>query len=172
MTTQATETKKRPIDEARERLKLLSLEVKDLVDDETFYTINDAIVETLYKDESHRIFKSYRQWKKEGQQVRKGEKAFLLWARPKQIQKPMAEAPPENLEEMIKYFPIAYLFSNAQVDPIGEDSEADAEQAANPCLLITFFAARVYLWSDFSRLFSNPQTICTQRRKENEVNWR
>lgn len=132
MTTPATETKKRPIDEARERLKLLSLEVKDLVEDETFYTINDAIVETLYKDETHRIFKSYRQWKKEGQQVRKGEKAFLLWARPKQIQKPMAEAPPENLEEMIKYFPIAYLFSNAQVDPIDGDDETQTEQGEPP----------------------------------------
>ncbi|MDL5051508.1 ArdC-like ssDNA-binding domain-containing protein [Oscillatoria amoena NRMC-F 0135] len=132
MTTPATETKKRPIDEARERLKLLSLEVKDLVEDETFYTINDAIVETLYKDETHREFKSYRQWKKEGKQVRKGEKAFLLWARPKQIQKPIAEAPPENLEEMIKYFPIAYLFSNAQVDPIDGDDETQTEQGEPP----------------------------------------
>lgn len=128
MTTHSTENAKRPIDEARERLKLLSLEVKDLVEDETFYTINDAIVETLYKDETHREFKSYRQWRKEGHQVRKGEKAFLLWARPKQIQKPLTEAPPENLEEMIKYFPIAYLFSNAQVDPIGGENETHAEQ--------------------------------------------
>ena len=126
MTANNTEPKKRPIDEARERLKLLSLEVKDLVDDETFYTINDAIVETLYKDETHREFKSYRQWKKEGYQVRKGEKAFLLWARPKQIQKPIEEAKPEDLEEMIKYFPIAYLFSNAQVDPI-EDTAQDQD---------------------------------------------
>jgi antirestriction protein ArdC len=124
MTTENTEQKKRPIDEARERLKLLSLEVKDLVDDETFYTINDAIVETLYKDETHREFKSYRQWKKEGHQVKKGEKAFLLWAKPKQIQKPMEEGKTaEDLEEMIKYFPIAYLFSNAQVDPIGDNPE-------------------------------------------------
>ena len=127
MTTENKEPKKRPIDEARERLKLLSLEVKDLVDDETFYTINDAIVETLYKDETHREFKSYRQWKKEGYQVKKGEKAFLLWARPKQIQKPIEEAKPEDLEEMIKYFPIAYLFSNAQVDPITESEETEGQ---------------------------------------------
>lgn len=128
MTTETTEPKKRPIDEARERLKLLSLEVKDLVEDGTFFTINDAIVETLYKDDTHRIFKSYRQWKKEGHQVRKGEKAFLLWARPKEIQKPIAEAiTAEDLENMMKYFPIAYLFSNAQVDPAA-DSEENSEQ--------------------------------------------
>jgi hypothetical protein len=128
MTTENTAPKKRPIDEARERLKLLSLEVKDLVDDETFYTINDAIMETLYKDETHREFKSYRQWKKEGFQVKKGEKAFLLWARPKQIQKPIEEAKPEDLEEMIKYFPIAYLFSNAQIDPIGGTAQSQENE--------------------------------------------
>jgi hypothetical protein len=135
MTTTAEKTKElkeknepRPIDQARERLKLLSLEVKDLVDDETFYTINDAIVETLYKDETHREFKSYRQWKKEGNQVKKGEKAFLLWARPKQIQKPIEEAKPEDLEEMIKYFPIAYLFSNAQVESIGDTAQSQENE--------------------------------------------
>lgn len=128
MTTHNTENPKRPIDEARERLKLLSLEVADLVADGTFFTINDAIVETLYKDETHRIFKSYRQWKKEGHQVRKGEKAFLLWARPKEIQKPIENGTTaQELEEMIKYFPIAYLFSNAQVDPAGDNEEASGQ---------------------------------------------
>lgn len=128
MTTENTEPKKRPIDEARERLKLLSLEVADLVAQKMFFTINDAIVETLYKDETHRIFKSYRQWKKEGHQVRKGEKAFLLWARPKEIHKPIAEATTaEDLENMIKYFPIAYLFSNAQVDPAGDNEEGNGQ---------------------------------------------
>lgn len=128
MTTENTEPKKRPIDEARERLKLLSLEVKDLVEDGTFFTINDAIVETLYKSDEHRIFKSYRQWKKEGHQVRKGEKAFLLWARPKEIQKPIAEATAEDLENMMKYFPIAYLFSNAQIDPAADGEEASEQE--------------------------------------------
>ena len=129
MTTENTEPKKRPIDEARERLKLLSLEVADLVEQGMFFTINDAIVETLYKDETHRIFKSYRQWKKEGHQVRKGEKAFLLWARPKEIQKPIENGTTaQELEEMIKYFPIAYLFSNAQVDPAGDTGEANTQE--------------------------------------------
>lgn len=133
MTTETPEPKKRPIDEARERLKLLSLEVKDLVEDGTFYTINDAIVETLYKDDTHREFKSYRQWKKEGRQVRKGEKAFLLWAKPRQINKPAEQTTaPDDFEEMIKYFPIAYLFSNAQLEPQeegGSESDPQPEQA-------------------------------------------
>jgi hypothetical protein len=121
--------KKRPIDIARENLKLLSLEVKDLVEDGTFFTINDAIMETLYKNETHKEFKSYRQWKNEGYQVNKGEKAFLLWAKPKQINKPMEENPTdEEWEEMLKFFPIAYLFSNAQVTEIGEENREEAKE--------------------------------------------
>ncbi len=123
-----TDNPKRPIEIARENLKLLSLEVLDLVQSGTFLSINDAIVETLYKDETNKEFKSYRQWKKEGYQVKKGEKAFLLWARPKQIQKPMEEGKKsEDLEDMVKYFPIAYLFSNAQVDSMKNNENETQE---------------------------------------------
>lgn len=128
-----SEQEKRPIDIARESLKLLSLEVKDLVEDGTFFTINDAIMETLYKDNTHREFKSYRQWKKEGYQVNKGEKAYLLWAKPKQIQKPIEEGTSsEDLDEMLKYFPIAYLFSNAQVDSVEEEAEQEPSEEPPP----------------------------------------
>jgi hypothetical protein len=124
--TNDSDQEKRPIDIARENLKLLSLEVKDLVEDGTFFSINDAIMETLYKDDTHREFKSYRQWKKDGYQVKKGEKAYLLWAKPKQIQKPIEEGKSsEDLDEMVKYFPIAYLFSNAQVNNIEAEQEAE-----------------------------------------------
>lgn len=124
-----TDTPKRPIEIARENLKLLSLEVLDLVQSGTFLSINDAIVETLYKDDTNREFKSYRQWRKEGYQVRKGEKAFLLWARPKQIQKPMEEGKEdESFEEMVKYFPIAYLFSNVQVDSMEKGNEVEVQE--------------------------------------------
>ena len=135
MTTTEKESKqeKRPIDIARENLKLLSLEVKDLVEDGTFFTINDAIMETLYKDEANKEFKSYRQWKKDGYQVNKGEKAYLLWAKPKQIQKPIEEGKSnEDLDEMLKYFPIAYLFSNAQVDSIEEEAEQEPSEEPKP----------------------------------------
>lgn len=119
-----TAENKNKAQEARETLKALSQEVYDLVEAGTFTTVNDAIMETLYKNGTHREFKSYRQWKKDGFQVRKGEKAFLLWARPKDIEV-MQEEPQEG--EVAKFFPIAHLFSNAQVEPI---SEPEPEQTA------------------------------------------
>lgn len=134
MTTTAEKTqelkgqqKKRLIDIARDTLITLSNEVKDLVEDGTFPTINAAIMETMYKEGNHRIFNTYMSWKKIGKQVKKGAKAFLLWSKPirtgepKQQQEEAEETgevllSPEEAE--YKYYGIAYLFSNAQVEDI------------------------------------------------------
>ena len=129
------ERKPRPIEIARDTLKTLSEEVKDLVDDGTFATINDAIMETLYKQGGHRIFNTFMGWKRLGKKVKKGEKAFLLWGRPKdQHGNPATDREENNqeaetavqdpTEENYKFYPIAYLFSNRQV----EDSEEVREE--------------------------------------------
>ena len=116
----------RKINEARELLKALSQDVKPLVDSGKYSTINEAIMETIYKDENNKEFKSYRQWNEENYQVRKGEKAYLLWGRPKENQhlkdvdekKNIPVKEKENdIEDMHKFFPVAYIFSNTQVDP-------------------------------------------------------
>jgi hypothetical protein len=122
-----TETTKNPLEEARDMLKTLSQEVSDLVEAGTFPTVNEAIMETLYKNGIHREFKSFRQWRKEGFQVKKGEKAFLLWARPKDLEHVTDE---ENTEA--KFFPLAYVFSNAQVELIGSEEPEQSEMNENP----------------------------------------
>ncbi len=132
-TTEKTQElkEKRPIEEARERLKLLSLEVKDLVEDGTFETVNDAIMETMYKSREHRTFNSFMGWKQYGKKVKKGEKAFLLWSKPKNIakdQKPEEETEESTQDDMYKYYGIAYLFSNAQVEDIEVPAPATAEE--------------------------------------------
>ena len=132
-TTEKTQElkEKRPIEEARERLKLLSLEVKDLVEDGTFETVNDAIMETMYKSREHRTFNSFMGWKQQGKKVKKGEKAFLLWSKPKNIAKdpkPEEETEKSTQDDMYKYYGIAYLFSNAQVEDIEAPVPATAEE--------------------------------------------
>lgn len=130
----------RPIDQARERLKLLSLEVKDLVDDGTFETINDAIMETLYKSREHRTFNSFMGWKQQGKLVKKGEKAFLLWSKPKHVPKePVTDEVNEEADtdhanptqEEYRFYGIAYLFSNAQVEdipqPVNDNPEPELQ---------------------------------------------
>lgn len=125
-----TQQNKRPIDIARDTLTTLSNEVKDLVEDGTFPTINTAIMETLYKDGSHHTFNTFMRWKKLGKSVKKGEKAFLLWSKPirtgeaKQTEETTQNEEAENVllspeeEAEYKYYGIAYLFSNAQVEDI------------------------------------------------------
>jgi bisphosphoglycerate-dependent phosphoglycerate mutase len=130
-------TTPRPIELARDTLKTLSEEVKDLVEDGTFPTINEAIMETLYKQGNHKTFNTYMGWQKRGKKVKKGEKAFLLWGRPKdqhgnpvtedeQTQNKQEEETTEQdpTEETYKFFPIVYLFSNEQVeDIVAEEQE-------------------------------------------------
>lgn len=144
-TTEKTEElkaqqKKRPIDIARDTLITLSNEVKDLIEDGTFPTINTAIMETLYKDGSHHTFNTFMRWKKLGKSVKKGEKAFLLWSKPVRTgeakQKEGIEeeenellSPEEEVE--YKYYGIAYLFSNAQVEDIPK-VEPRAEEVEEP----------------------------------------
>ena len=128
--TQELKTK-RPIEEARERLKLLSLEVKDLVEDGTFDTINTAIMETMYKDRTHRSFDTYMGWKLKGKRVKKGEKAFLLWSKPKNIAKdqpPQEETEENPTEDEYRFYGIAYLFSNAQVEDMPVPETAPVEE--------------------------------------------
>ena len=131
MTTETTQPKEtRFISKAREQLKALSLEVKDLVEEREFENINEAILETFYRTQTHREFKTYKQWQKDGMQVKLGSKAYLLWARPKQVKNKEAEKEAkkpeqsEGEEDKYKFFPICYLFSNAQVEPIQEEVTA------------------------------------------------
>lgn len=133
--TEKPESKKRPIEIARETLKAHSHAVKELVASGTYETINDALIDTIYKDKKNVEFKSYREWKKEGYQVQKGEKAFLLWGRPKEHQVDEDKNKSENLnkgpmeENHDAYFPVVYVFSNAQVNKREHSLEHDEEKA-------------------------------------------
>lgn len=115
-----TEDKKEltPIQEKREFLKLLSKSAAVYVEQGDFATINEAIINTAYKTDTHKFFKTFNQWKAEGFFVKKGEKAFVVWGRPTEEQEPEdnKETSPEHEG---KFFPLAFLFSNAQVQEKG-----------------------------------------------------
>ncbi len=107
--TQIAELK--DIHERRQFLKTLSTAVKPLIAEGTFENVNDAITGAIYSLEGHTTLKTYEQWKSEGKQVKKGEKALFVWGKPKQKDK--AE---ETDEKADKFFPLCYLFSNLQVE--------------------------------------------------------
>lgn len=109
--TMETTTKTRT-HEAREMLKALSRAAKLLVKEGAFDTVNEAVIETAYRNSEHYTFKKFSEWKEEGKRIKKGSKGFPVWARPKEMKK---EDHPD-IEDEFSFFPICYLFSNAQVE--------------------------------------------------------
>ena len=96
----------------RHALSELSQPFKLLVKEGAIETINEGLAQ-YYKDAGHEVIKSYRQWQKEGYQVKKGSHALLFWGEPVKNEKPAQEKTEEKKEP---FYPLAYLFSNLQVE--------------------------------------------------------
>ena len=96
----------------REALRQLSNQVKIMIDSGELdvANINEGLIR-LYSQDGHSEFKTFHQWKKDGKSIKKGSKAFTVWASPQEIPHP----DPESDDEEMTYFPICYLFSNKQV---------------------------------------------------------
>ena len=108
--------------EKRQFLRELSKGIKDLVKEGAIESVNEGLIE-MYTDGEHHTFNTFQGWKKEGQMVQKGETAFLVWGKPRELKEgeENAEAETEVTEdgkEVKKFYPLAFLFSNAQVKPL------------------------------------------------------
>lgn len=76
--------------------------------------LNDIIIREFYQKDGHEEFHLLSAWNELGYKVKKGSKAFTIWGR-----KRKKEADPEAQGEEAKtyeFFPLAYLFSNLQVE--------------------------------------------------------
>lgn len=104
-----TDLKTSTIAEKRCYLKELSKGFGTLKKQGQINTINEAL-KSIYSEQGHSVLKTYEQWKKEGKHVKKGEKALLLWGRPKGVQR----LEDENSQDET-FFPICFVFSNLQV---------------------------------------------------------
>jgi hypothetical protein len=118
MQTEDNKKELTPIQEKRELLKRLSKAAAAFVENGEYPTINEAIINTAYKSDIHKNFKTFNQWKAAGFFVQKGEKAFLVWGRPTEEQETEKGAEPSTEAEG-RFFPLAFLFSNAQVEQKG-----------------------------------------------------
>lgn len=79
-------------------------------------TINKVLIKYFYTDDKNTDFNTYKQWKEIGYQVKRGEKAFLIWGKKRTTQK--QEVKEGEKDDKYKFYPMAFLFSNAQVEPI------------------------------------------------------
>ena len=94
--------------ERRKELIEISKAAKALRDTEEIDgTINYMLLNYIYKTGDANEFKTFEEWQKEGYGVRKGARAFVTWGKPRERK--------TDKGDVVKYFPITYLFSDLQV---------------------------------------------------------
>ena len=81
-----------------------------------YESVNEGLVE-MYRNEGHEEIHSFKKWLQLGKVVSKGEKALLLWGEPRKGGKQEKEVNATE-EDEYKFFPLAYVFSNKQVEPL------------------------------------------------------
>lgn len=86
-------------------------------------TLNEIIIKYFYKSKIHKEFNTFKGWLKNGSSVKKGESAFLVWGRPKAVQEKENNPNAENDEET-DFYPVSFIFSNAQVQPLKQKESA------------------------------------------------
>ncbi|OBQ56103.1 hypothetical protein JJL45_05180 [Tamlana sp. s12] len=101
-------------DERKQLLKNLSKSAKQIIEATNEGTVNSVLLD-WYKSKEHQEFNSFLGWKKKGFAVKKGSKSFFIWSKP---QKASKEKPNNEENEEFEFYGIAYLFSNAQVEPL------------------------------------------------------
>lgn len=100
----------------REELKAISKGFQMLVKEGAIDSVNTGLAQ-YYAEQGHTTLNSYKRWKEQGFQVKKESKALLMWGNPQPIKKQGEQSKPKEGEEDT-FFPLAYVFSNLQVEPI------------------------------------------------------
>ena len=116
-----TTNKTKTVNEKRSLLVSLSKAVEPLVEMGKYDKINDAIINEFYKDGENLEFNTFKGWKEKNLIVKKGSKGFSIWSKP--IKGKKKESDEEITDENgRKFFGMAYLFSNAQVEPLNVET--------------------------------------------------
>lgn len=103
-------------EEKKQFLKTISIQAKEAIElattEET--TVNNVLISWL-TNETHQEFNNFWEWKKKGFSVKKGEKAFFVWSKKRTATDKNQDN--DTDEKKYSFFSLAYLFSNAQVEP-------------------------------------------------------
>jgi hypothetical protein len=108
----------------RQQLSELSRIIKMGIGAGTYESVNEGLVE-LYRQEGHEEIHSFKKWLTLGFVVKKGQKALLLWGQPLKAGKQETPAEPGTGDDEYKFFPLAYVFSNLQVEKLNQPATAE-----------------------------------------------
>ncbi len=109
-----------PVQQKRQALKKISKVAKEMLQSEEMEeeTVNEIVINQFYTSETHQEFKSFKGWMKTGFAVKKGEKAFCIWGKPREKKETDPKEENEEQGNKTNFYPLAYIFSNAQVEPL------------------------------------------------------
>lgn len=99
----------------RNELKGLSRVIQMAVKNGIYESVNEGLVD-MYRQQGHTEIHSFKKWLEMGYCVRKGEKALLLWGEPRKATN--KEKKTEKDEDEFEFFPLTYVFSQLQVEPL------------------------------------------------------
>ena len=127
-TMQDEETEKKPISVKKQLLIDLSVKarhfreekINDAKDENEVFlwmnkSINDIIANWYRETSGAKVFKTLKQWNEEGKRIKKGEHAFVLWAKKETVYK-KDEAGTKTDDADYEFFPMAFLFSDLQIE--------------------------------------------------------
>ena len=106
---------KEEMKEKREGLKAVSRELQQAVKAGVYPSVNAGLV-AMYAEQGHTEIHSFRGWLEKGYVVKKGEKALLLWGEPRKAYN--QEKKTDHEKDEFSFFPLAYVFSQKQVEPL------------------------------------------------------
>ncbi len=133
--TKAKTAKQKAAQERRDWLRGISAqfqakqELMELMGVEPIPTINEMLHEYYRKENEITELNTFDQWKKKGYSVRRGEKAYLFWGKPRRKETEeltdeakeqgvtIENATPEQLKKTSskdEYYPLCYLFDISQ----------------------------------------------------------
>lgn len=103
--------------EKRQYLRELSKKAKFILSlgSDEFETVNEVLVDQYTNQEGEESeFHTFKEWKRRGYTIKKGETAFLVWGKPRKLK--AEDAAEEEEKEGTSFFPVAHLFSSNQVE--------------------------------------------------------
>src|SRR4051812_32807149 len=101
----------------RNELKGISRVIQQAVKAGVYESVNEGLM-NMYREQGHTTLHSFKQWLEQGYCVRKGERALLLWGEPRKAAN--KEKKSEKEEDEFSFFPLAYVFSQLQVDKLNK----------------------------------------------------
>lgn len=108
-------------EEKKQLLKSLSIQAKEEIElGATEHETVNAVLMSWLTNSKHKEFNGFWKWKNEGFKVKKGEKGFFIWSKKRKAK----DKESQDDDKEYSFFSLAYLFSNAQVEPLTAKKDA------------------------------------------------